>query len=101
MGRATVASVRLSGEEHERLQLAAREAHLPVSTLIRMLAPNYKFAKVRVASQGRWFDPLNAANSVERPVEGGDSPNASALGRGDEIGLGEVDSVHLVHLYRS
>lgn len=38
IGRQTVVSVRLSAEEHERLQSAAQEAHLPVSTLIRMLA---------------------------------------------------------------
>ncbi|MHB1583725.1 MAG: plasmid mobilization protein [Acidimicrobiales bacterium] len=37
-GRATVVSVRLSGEEHEQLQRAAEEAHLPVSTLLRIWA---------------------------------------------------------------
>lgn len=35
-GRSTVVSVRLSDDEHERLQRAATEANLPVSTLIRL-----------------------------------------------------------------
>jgi predicted transcriptional regulator len=38
LGRATVVSVRLSPEEHARLQHAADEANLPVSTLIRVWA---------------------------------------------------------------
>lgn len=38
LGRGTVASVRLSAEEHGQLQRAAEDAHLPVSTLIRMWA---------------------------------------------------------------
>ena len=38
LGRPTVVSVRLSAEEHRRLQHAAEEAHLPVSTLIRLWA---------------------------------------------------------------
>lgn len=37
-GRGTVVSVRLSDEEHGRLQRAAMEANLPVSTLIRLWA---------------------------------------------------------------
>lgn len=37
-GRGTVVSVRLSDEEHGRLQRAARKANLPVSTLIRLWA---------------------------------------------------------------
>lgn len=37
-GRGTVVSVRLSDEEHERLQRAAAQATLPVSTLIRLWA---------------------------------------------------------------
>jgi len=36
LGRGTVVSVRLSSEEHERLQRAAEAAHLPISTLIRI-----------------------------------------------------------------
>lgn len=36
--RPTVVSVRLSGEEHSRLAHAAEQAHLPVSTLIRVWA---------------------------------------------------------------
>ncbi|MHB8449424.1 MAG: hypothetical protein ACYDAQ_02995 [Mycobacteriales bacterium] len=38
LGRGTVVSVRLSAEEHGRLQRAAEEASLPVSTLIRIWA---------------------------------------------------------------
>jgi hypothetical protein len=38
LGRATVVSVRLSPKEHARLQRAAGEANLPVSTLIRVWA---------------------------------------------------------------
>lgn len=37
-GRGTVVSVRLSDEEHGRLQRAATDANLPVSTLIRLWA---------------------------------------------------------------
>lgn len=37
-GRGTVVSVRLSDDEHGRLQQAATEANLPVSTLIRLWA---------------------------------------------------------------
>ena len=36
LGKATVVSVRLSNEEHRRLQRAAKKAKLPVSTLIRI-----------------------------------------------------------------
>ena len=38
LGRATVVSVRLSADEHARLQRAAEKASLPVSTLIRIWA---------------------------------------------------------------
>ena len=38
LGRGTVVSVRVSDEEHAQLQRAAREANLPVSTLIRIWA---------------------------------------------------------------
>ena len=38
LGRATVVSVRLSADEHARLQRAAEKANLPVSTLIRIWA---------------------------------------------------------------
>lgn len=37
-GRGTVVSVRISDEEHGQLQRAAKEANLPVSTLIRIWA---------------------------------------------------------------
>jgi hypothetical protein len=36
LGRGAVVSVRLSTEEHGRLQRAAEDANLPVSTLIRI-----------------------------------------------------------------
>lgn len=36
LGCGTVASVRLSAEEHRQLQQAAQEANLPISTLIRL-----------------------------------------------------------------
>jgi hypothetical protein len=38
LARATVVSVRLSADEHSRLQRAAERANLPVSTLIRIWA---------------------------------------------------------------
>ncbi|GAA1251570.1 hypothetical protein GCM10009676_42990 [Prauserella halophila] len=38
LGRPAVVSVRLSTEEHDRLQQAADDAKLPVSTLIRIWA---------------------------------------------------------------
>lgn len=38
LSRGTVVSVRLSAEEHGRLHRAAEEAHLPISTLIRLWA---------------------------------------------------------------
>ena len=37
-GQATVPSVRLSSDEHDERQRSAEEAHLPVSTLVRVLA---------------------------------------------------------------
>ncbi|MDV6014323.1 plasmid mobilization protein [Haloechinothrix sp. LS1_15] len=38
LGRTTVVSVRLSAEEHDRLQEAADDADLPLSTLVRLWA---------------------------------------------------------------
>lgn len=38
LGRSTVVSVRLSAEEHARLERAAAESNLPLSTLIRIWA---------------------------------------------------------------
>lgn len=38
LDRPTVVSVRLSTDEHARLQHAAEEAHLPLSTIIRLWA---------------------------------------------------------------
>lgn len=38
LSRGTVVSVRLSAEEHGRLQRAAEQANLPISTLIRIWA---------------------------------------------------------------
>jgi hypothetical protein len=48
LGRPTVVSVRLSAEEHRHLQHAAEEAHLPISTLIRLWALD----RLRAAEQG-------------------------------------------------
>jgi hypothetical protein len=48
LGRPTVVSVRLSAEEHGRLQYAAEEAHLPVSTIIRLWALD----RLRAEEQG-------------------------------------------------
>lgn len=38
LGRATVVSVRLAAEEHERIRHAADQAGLPVSTVLRLWA---------------------------------------------------------------
>ncbi|HET9732100.1 MAG TPA: CopG family transcriptional regulator [Acidimicrobiales bacterium] len=48
LGKATVVSVRLSRDEHRRLQEAAEEANLPVSTLIRVWALD----RLRAEEQG-------------------------------------------------
>ena len=48
LGRPTVVSVRLSGEEHARLLRAAERANLPVSTLLRIWALD----RLRVEEQG-------------------------------------------------
>lgn len=48
LGRPTVVSVRLSDDEHARLQRAAEGAHLPVSTLLRIWALD----RPRAAEQG-------------------------------------------------
>jgi hypothetical protein len=48
LGRPTVVSVRLSAEEHRQLQHAAEEAHLPISTLIRLWALD----RLRAEEQG-------------------------------------------------
>ena len=48
LGRPTVVSVRLSGDEHARLQRAAEGANLPVSTLLRIWALD----RLRAEEQG-------------------------------------------------
>ncbi len=48
-GQATIVSVRFSADEHEELRLAAEEAHLPVSTFIRVLALEQVTARGRGA----------------------------------------------------
>ena len=48
LGRAAVVSVRLSAEEHARLQRAAEAANLPISTLIRVWA----LERLRAEEQG-------------------------------------------------
>lgn len=51
MTRPTVVSVRLSGEEHARLTHAAEQAHLPVSTPIRIYALDRLDAEKRQPSE--------------------------------------------------
>lgn len=48
LGRPAVVSVRLSAAEHRQLQLAAEEAHLPISTLLRIWALD----RLRAEEQG-------------------------------------------------
>ncbi len=54
----------------------------------------------RRESDRRRLDPLDRVHAVNRPVEGSDLADPGALGAGDEVGLGEVDAVGLVHLDR-
>lgn len=48
LGRPTLVSMRLSADEHARLQRAAAKANLPVSTLMRIWALD----RLRVQEQG-------------------------------------------------
>lgn len=64
LGRATVVSVRLSSEEHGRLQRAAEEANLPVSTLIRIWALD----RLRAEEQGSAASIAERLARLERAV---------------------------------
>ncbi len=53
-----------------------------------------------IGRSGAWsgFDALNGGHLVDRSVERGDASDAGTLGAGHEVGLGEVETVDLVHL---
>lgn len=56
--------------------------------------------QARIGRSGAWsgFDALDGGHQVDRSVERGDASDAGALGAGHEVGLGEVETVDLVHL---
>ena len=62
--RPTVVSVRLSAEEHRRLQRAAEGAHLPISTLIRLWALD----RLDVEEQGNGASVGERLARLERAV---------------------------------
>ena len=64
LGRATVVSVRLSAEEHGRLQRAAEEANLPVSTLIRL----WTLDRLRAEEEGLGGTVADRLARLERAV---------------------------------
>jgi hypothetical protein len=64
LGKATVASVRFSSEEHRRLQHAANEANLPLSTLIRVWALD----RLRAEEQGGRASVTERLARLERAV---------------------------------
>jgi hypothetical protein len=64
LGKATVASVRFSTEEHRRLQHAADEASLPLSTLIRVWALD----RLRAEEQGGRASVTERLARLERAV---------------------------------
>lgn len=64
LGRPAVVSVRLSADEHARLQRAAGEANLPVSTLIRVWA----LARLRVEENGGDADVAERLSRLEQAV---------------------------------
>ena len=64
LGRPTVVSVRLSAEEHRRLQHAAEEVHLPISTLIRLWALD----RLRAEEQGTGASVPERLARLERAV---------------------------------
>ena len=45
-----------------------------------------------------WFDPLNGAHAIDGPVKRRDCSDACPLCAGDEVGLGEVETVNLIDL---
>lgn len=64
LGRSTVASVRLSAEEHGQLQQAADDAGLPVSTLIRLWALD----RLRADAEGSAGTVAERLTRLEREV---------------------------------
>lgn len=64
LGRPTVVSVRLSADEHARLQRAAEKANLPVSTLIRIWAVD----RLRVEDEGGAAGVAERLTRLERAV---------------------------------
>jgi len=64
LGRSTVVSVRLSAEEHGRLERAASEANLPLSTLIRIWALD----RLRAESSGIGGSVAGRLERLERAV---------------------------------
>lgn len=63
-GRGTVVSVRLSDDEHGRLQQAASEANLPVSTLIRL----WTLDRLHAEDQGVGGSVADRLERLEREV---------------------------------
>lgn len=64
LGQPTVVSVRLSSEDHTRLQRAAEKASLPVSTLIRIWALD----RLRAEEQGDGASVTERLVRLERAV---------------------------------
>lgn len=64
LGRPTVVSVRLSATEHSRLQHAADELHLPISTVIRIWALD----RLRTEEQGDGGSVADRLARLEKAV---------------------------------
>ncbi|MDA8365327.1 MAG: CopG family transcriptional regulator [Actinomycetota bacterium] len=64
LGRTTVVSLRLSADEHERLQRAATEVNLPISTLIRVWALD----RLRADGEGEGGSVTERLSRLERAV---------------------------------
>lgn len=64
LGKATVVSVRLSNEEHRRLQRAAKKAKLPVSTLIRI----WTLDRMQAEEHGGGASPSERLARLEKAV---------------------------------
>jgi hypothetical protein len=64
LSRPTVVSVRLSAEEHGRLQRAAAEARLPISTVIRLWALD----RLSAEEQGRGGNVSERLARLEQAV---------------------------------
>lgn len=63
-GRGSVVSVRLSDDEHGRLQQAASEADLPVSTLIRL----WTLDRLQAEDQGEGGSVADRLERLEQEV---------------------------------